>query len=99
RARKNDLRVREAQDELHILEGKYREAYWAWFPKFETSFTFAGPTPEERNDGLGGAPTAQQLRYTLNFGQAGLLFRFDTNAILPVYTFGKLEALREAGEQ
>jgi multidrug efflux system outer membrane protein len=98
RARMNDLRVREAQDELHVLEGRYREAYWAWFPKFETSLTFAGPTPEERNDGLGGVPIAQQLRYTLNFGQPGLLFRFETTAVLPVFTFGKLEALRQAGE-
>lgn len=101
RARQNDLRVQEADDQLHVLEAQYKQAYWAWFPNFETTFTFAGPTPESRNDGLGGPPrpgVPSTLEYDLNFGTPGVLFGVGTKAILPIYTFGKLTALREAGE-
>ncbi len=100
RARQNDLRVQEAQAELENLRAKYREAYWAWFPKFETTLAFGGPTPEARNNGLGGPPTtAATLMYDLNFGRTGYMVRGETSALVPVYTFGKLAALRRVGEQ
>lgn len=99
-ARKNDLRVHEADAELRILRGKYDEAYWAWFPKFDTTLAVAGPTPEARNDAFGGPPTTAATRmYDLNLGRVGATFRSESSAVLPIYTFGKITALREAGEQ
>jgi outer membrane protein TolC len=100
RARQNDIRVREAEAELHELQGKYREAFWAWFPKFETTVALAGPTPEAHNDGLGGPPTTPaSYTWDTNLGRLGVMFRSEINGFVPLYTFGKLSALREAGEQ
>ncbi|HZH03330.1 MAG TPA: TolC family protein, partial [Myxococcaceae bacterium] len=100
RARQNDLRVKEADAELRLLEGRYTEARWAWFPKFETTVLAGGPTPEARNNGLGGPPTNPGgFLYDLNFGDPGFTTRLEITALLPLFTFGKLRALREAGRQ
>lgn len=97
-ARSNDLRVKEAQGELRILRGKYAEAKWYWFPKLDTNILIAGPTPEARNDGLGGPPTTEaSLTYDFNFGTPGVMFSAEATGLLPIYTFGKLTALEEAG--
>lgn len=99
-ARDRDPRVKVAQDQLDKLQGQAKEAYWAWFPKFETILAFAGPTPEARNDGLGGPPTtAASYMYDADLGHLGFTVRAQINALLPVYTFGKISALRKAGEQ
>jgi outer membrane protein, multidrug efflux system len=97
-ARSNDLRVKEAQAELRILRGRYQEAKWYWFPKLDTNILIAGPTPEARNDGLGGPPTTEStLMYDFNFGTPGVMFSAEATGVLPIYTFGKLTALEEAG--
>jgi outer membrane protein TolC len=100
RSRKNDARVHEAAAELRNLQAKSREAFWAWFPKLETTFMVGGPTPEARNDGFGGPPTTPAtVTYDLNFGKPGVMTRVETGGFIPLYTFGKLSALREAGRQ
>lgn len=100
RARQNDVRVQEADADLRVLQAKYSQAKWAWFPKFETTVITAGPTPEAINDGLGGPPLTDATRmYDLNFGHPGWMVGADANALLPIYTFGKISALREAGRQ
>ncbi|MDP3503060.1 MAG: TolC family protein [Myxococcales bacterium] len=98
RARKNDHRVRESQAQLQWFRAKYEEARWAWFPRVESYVAVAGPTPEARNNGLGGPPTTPaSLQYDLDFGQVGVQFRAGAEALLPIYTFGKLDALEAAG--
>ena len=98
RARANDHRVKEAQAQLRYYRSKYDEARWAWFPRMDSYLMIAGPTPEARNDGLGGPPTTQSTRmYDLGFGQPGVMMRAGAEAVLPIYTFGKLDALEEAG--
>jgi outer membrane protein TolC len=100
RARKNDHRVREAQAQLRWYRAKSEEARWAWFPRMDSYFMIAGPTPEARNDALGGPPlTKSTLMYDLDFGQPGVMMRAGAEAVLPIYTFGKLDALEEAGKQ
>nr|WP_309242960.1 TolC family protein [Hyalangium versicolor] len=100
RARRSDARVEEAEAELHRLQALQRQAHWAWFPKFETVVGFGGPTPEAHNDGLGGPPTTEAtLEGDWNFGTLGVTFRAEVNALLPIYTFGKLSALAKAGDQ
>lgn len=95
-ARANEGRVREAQAELRILRGKYQEARWAWFPVLQGGVLVAGPTPEARNDGYGGPPTTEATRmYDLNFGQSGVMFAAEAQAVLPLFTFGKLSALED----
>jgi outer membrane protein TolC len=100
RARRTDARVEEAEAELRRLQALQRQAHWAWFPKFETVVGFGGPLPEARNNGLGGPPTTEaSLEGDWNFGQLGVTVRADVNALLPLYTFGKLKALEKAGDQ
>ncbi|SEK80410.1 Outer membrane protein TolC [Stigmatella aurantiaca] len=100
KARQQDARVEEAEAELRRLEALQRQAHWAWFPKFETVVGFGGPVPEAHNDGLGGPPTTEAtLEGDLNFGTLGMTFRAEVNALLPLYTFGKLSALEKAGDQ
>ncbi|QRK14039.1 TolC family protein [Archangium violaceum] len=100
RARKQDARVEEARAELRRLEALLRQARWAWFPKFETTIGAGGPIPEARNDGLGGPPTTEaSLEGDLRFGRMGVTAFLESNAVLPLYTFGKLRALEKAAEQ
>ena len=100
RARANDHRVKEAQAQLRFYRSKYDEARWAWFPRMDSYFMIAGPTPEARNDALGGPPlTKSTLMYDLDFGQPGVMLRAGAEAVLPIYTFGKLDALEEAGKK
>jgi outer membrane protein TolC len=98
RARQNDHRVKESQAQLRYFKAKYDEARWAWFPRLDSYFLVAGPTPEAINDGLGGPPlTRSTLMYDLDFGQPGVTLRGGADAVLPIYTFGKLDALEAAG--
>ncbi len=98
RARANDHRVKESQAQLRWFRAKYDEARWAWFPRIDSYFLLAGPTPEAKNDGLGGPPLTEATKmYDLNFGQPGVTVRAGAEAVLPIYTFGKLDALEAAG--
>ncbi|NVJ10233.1 TolC family protein [Myxococcus sp. AM001] len=100
RARESDSRVEEATAELRKFQALYQQARWAWFPKFEITVGAGGPTPEARNDGLGGPPTTEAtLKGDLNFGRVGVTMFSTGNAVLPLYTFGKLTALEKAGAQ
>lgn len=100
RARQNDQRVKVAEAEIERLHALQREAFWAWFPTFETTVAFAGPTPEAVNDGLGGPPLTEAThQYDLNFGRVGGMVRTSVNGFLPLYTFGKLSNLRGAAQK
>ena len=99
RARRTDARVEEAEADLHRLEALQRQAHWAWFPKFETVLGFGRPAAEARNDGLGGPPTTEaSFTGDWNFGHLGVTMRAEVGAVLPIYTFGKLQALAKAGD-
>ncbi|WP_223632112.1 TolC family protein [Corallococcus sp. EGB] len=100
RARTQDARVAEATAELRKFQALYDQARWAWFPKFEITLGGGGPVPEARNNGLGGPPTTKaSLEGDWNFGHVGVTVFSTGNAVLPLYTFGKLSALEKAGEQ
>jgi outer membrane protein, multidrug efflux system len=100
RARANDRRVHDALAQLRVLKGKYDEARFAWLPRIDSYAAVAGPTPEARNDGLGGPPsTRASLMYDLDFGQPGVTVRAGAEGVMPLFTFGKLDALSRAGEK
>lgn len=100
RARKQDARVEEARAELRRLEALQYQARWAWFPKFETMVGAGGPMPEAYNNGLGGPPTTEaSLEGDWKFGRLGVTAFIESNAVMPIYTFGKLQALQKAAEQ
>lgn len=100
KARATDSRVEEATAELRKFQALYHQAKWAWFPKFEITVGLGGPVPEARNDGLGGPPTTEaSFEGDFNFGRVGVTAFSTGNAVLPIYTFGKLSALEKAGSQ
>lgn len=98
RARTTDARVEEATAELRKFQALYQQAKWAWFPKFEITVGVGGPVPEARIDEAGNLTEASR-KGDLNFGRMGVTVFSTGNAVLPVYTFGKLSALEKAGAQ
>ena len=96
-ARANDHRVKSAEAQLRVYRAMYDQARYAWIPKIESTFTLAGPMPEAKNDGLGGPPTSKATYlYDVNLGVPGVMLRVEANAVMPVFTFGKLSALTRA---
>jgi outer membrane protein TolC len=98
RARSTDSRVEEATAELRKFQALYDQARWAWFPRFEITVGVGGPVPEARYD-ANGVLTEASRRGDLNFGRVGVTVFSSGNAVLPLYTFGKLSALEKAGAQ
>jgi outer membrane protein TolC len=96
RARNNDPRARQAVAQLENAQVKSDEARWAFFPDFTTTAYLGGPTPERR------LPDPNNLasgRSGPSFsGNLGVTAHADVQAVLPVWTFGKLTAGRSAGE-
>ena len=107
-ARKNDPRAQQAVAQLENAQGKRDEANWAWFPNFATTAYVAGPTPEHRLIGPDGGdknanPTdpAQLTPGSTGSwfdGQLGVVAHVDVQGVLPIWTFGKLTAGKEAGK-
>src|SRR3954471_6238448 len=106
RARKNDPRAMQAVAQLENAQGKRSEADWAFFPNFQTTGYIAGPVNERRlTDGDNaanptdpGALTPGSLGSGLFHGQQGITGHIEVQAILPVWTFGKLTAGKEAAK-
>ena len=103
RARNNDPRARQAVAQLENARGRSDEASWAFFPDFSTTAYLAGPTPERRLKDPNGNPVdpANLTPGTTGDwwkGKLGVTTHAEMQAILPVWTFGKLTAGRSAGE-
>jgi outer membrane protein TolC len=91
-ARKNDPRAQQASAQVENAQGKRDEARWAWFPNFETIAYIAGPTPERRLQ-----PSTDPNILDATSGKwNGVTAHIDVQAILPLYTFGKLSSGKEA---
>ncbi|MBZ4422062.1 TolC family protein [Myxococcus sp. RHSTA-1-4] len=98
RARTTDSRVEEATAELRKFQALYQQAKWAWFPRFEVTVGLGGPVPEARYD-ANGVLTEASREGDFDFGRVGVTVFSTGNAVLPLYTFGKLTALEKAGAQ
>ncbi|HEX9579019.1 MAG TPA: TolC family protein, partial [Myxococcales bacterium] len=96
RARKNDPRAQQAVAQMENAQGRSDEARWAFFPDFSTTAYIGGPTPERR---LTDPNNLASGRSGPSFsGNLGVTAHADVQAILPIWTFGKLTAGRSAGE-
>ena len=109
RARKNDPRAQQAVAQLENAQGKRDEANWAWFPNFATTAYVAGPTPEHRLLGPDGGDnnpnptdptqlTPGSMGTGIFHGELGVVAHVDVQGVLPIWTFGKLTAGKEAGK-
>jgi outer membrane protein, multidrug efflux system len=103
RARSEDLRVLAAEADLRAYHAMYEQAAWAWFPKLETFLSLAGPMPQAQTAPNSPSPYLQVTQastlYNLDFGQPGVYVGATVTGVIPIFTFGKLTALREAAEQ
>src|SRR5512132_2679289 len=98
-ARRNDPRVQQALAQLENAHGKRDEAEWAFFPNFQTTAYVAGPTQEHRlAGGDNGDPRLLTPGSTggLFHGEQGVTAHAEVQAILPIWTFGKLTAGKTA---
>lgn len=93
RARQVDPRARQAVAQLEHAQGRRGEVWWSWFPTFDTTIGVGGPTSEARLAGGNGGRIDDLTPGTLNsWGQLGIAIKASTQAILPLYTFGKYDA-------
>lgn len=108
-ARQNDPRTLMARAQVDNAQGKLDEIRWAIFPKFETQLSLAGPTPEARfNKGPvdSGAPAGHPVSLLdvtpgsqcWFCGHLGVGLGATVSMVLPVYTFGKISAGKQATE-
>jgi outer membrane protein, multidrug efflux system len=102
RARKNDPRAAQAAAQLENARGKRDEAFWSFFPNFQTTGYVAGPTnerllrdsskdPTDPDNLTDGTKAAGWFH-----GDQGITGHIDVQAILPIYTFGKWTAGKSA---
>src|SRR5438105_11758163 len=105
RARRNDPRALQAVAQAENARGKRDEANWAFFPNFQTTAYVAGPTQEHllRNGANETNPTDPTARVLTPgslggwfHGEQGVTAHADVQAILPIWTFGKLSAGKSA---
>src|SRR3954470_22610144 len=99
RARHNDPRAMQVAAQLENAHGKRDEADWAFFPNFQTTAYVAGPTQEARlAGGDNGDPRLLTPGSTggLFHGEQGVTAHAEVQAILPLWTFGKLTAGKSA---
>ncbi len=78
-----------AHQNVHVFEAKLREAWWAWFPSSRMDFRL-GVTPAKWGDPIEGGT---------DFNRWGVHWRFRVEGAMPLYTFGKISALREAARE
>ncbi|HUK88079.1 MAG TPA: TolC family protein, partial [Terriglobales bacterium] len=103
-ARKNDPRAMQVVAQLENAQGKRDEANWAFFPNFATTGYIAGPTQEQKLKNGDNEPnptnpanlTPGSLGGGWFHGQQGVQGHIEAQAILPVWTFGKLTAAKRA---
>lgn len=71
------------------------------FPKGSAQVLFGGPTSEAKTTVINDLSTItpQSLEGDFDFGDLGVSLRFSANAVLPIYTFGKISSAKEAASQ
>jgi outer membrane protein, multidrug efflux system len=96
-ARKNDPRTAQARAQVDNAEAKRDEVHRAILPVVTFTANVAGPTPEERL--VPGATSLLDVTPGSRCyfcGSLGVEFGISANFVLPLYTFGKLSAGRNA---
>lgn len=100
RARQNDPRVQQAAAQLENAQGKQDEANAQWFPQISATGYVGGPTPERYLAGGANDPNPSDPSHLLHIctfcGQLGVELHADIQLLLPLYTFGKIDAGKSA---
>jgi outer membrane protein, multidrug efflux system len=87
-------------DEARIAEAKalYELAASQAYPRISGQALFGGPTPERKlsNPDDVGSLTPSSREGDFDFGSFGITFRAQAEGVLPLYTFGKISAAKDA---
>jgi outer membrane protein TolC len=94
RARANDPRAQQAMAQLESAQAKHDESHSLNFPTIEYTGYIGGPIPQHRLRLGDGDPNPTDTKP--GFFPVGAIFHIEAQAILPLYTFGKLDAARNA---
>ena len=99
-ARKADPRAQQAYAQLEHAQGKRDETAWVWFPAFDFQVGAGGPTSETRLNGGNNDPNLNDLTpgTRSGWGQLGVAVRASIDAIVPLYTFGKISSGNAAAQ-
>lgn len=100
----HDGRVLAAQAELGEYRAKFDQARWLWFPAIKIEGMIGGPVGERRlacnpdtDSGCSGLEVTKASEGgDFNFGNLGLAMGGKIEGYMPVYTFGKLTAAKQA---
>jgi outer membrane protein TolC len=95
RALRNFPQVKQAEMQIRVQQAQYDQAFWAWFTPIEVSGQFGGPTPEAYGNGQF-LRTESSLQGDSNIGRPGFYAGYRVQGAIPIFTFGKLSALRGA---
>lgn len=93
RARRNDPRAQQAVAQLENASAKRDEAHAMGFPQIDYTAYVGGPSPQHL---LSNPADINSVRS--GWAPLGAVFHGDIQAILPLYTFGKLTAGKSAGD-
>jgi outer membrane protein TolC len=104
RARHNDPRTMQAAAQLENAQEKQSEADWAFFPNFAITGYLAGPVNERKLLGGDRDPnptnpadlTPGSLGSGWFHGQQGIQGHIEVQAVVPIWTFGKITAAKKA---
>ncbi|NOZ86718.1 MAG: TolC family protein [Deltaproteobacteria bacterium] len=97
---------------VEAMEAKRLQAVWSWIPRISISSILAGPTSKaelaydpvtrSRDPSKTGSVALDQASGDgeLNYGEeVGVMWRFGIQAVMPIYTFGKISSLKKAAEK
>ena len=93
RARRNDPRAQQAVAQLDNASARRDEAHAMNFPQIDYTAYVGGPSPQHL---LSDPSNINSVRDGLS--PFGAVFHGDIQAVLPLYTFGKLSAGKSAGD-
>lgn len=95
----NNLRVRIDLASIGEARALYELAAAQAYPRFNATALFGGPTPERKtlvqND-ISTVTPASLKNAKFNFGELGFTIRLEADAVLPLYTFGKISSGKDA---
>ena len=96
RARQNDPRAQQSIAQLENARGKRDEAHWAGFPQISSLAYAGGPSPQHKLRLGDSDPDLNDVKP--GWTPLGAVLHFEVQAIVPLWTAGKLTAGKAASD-
>lgn len=96
RARQNDPRAQQSVAQLENARGKRDEAHWSGFPQISSLAFVGGPSPQHKLRLGDDDPDLNDVK--AGWTPLGAVLHFEVQAVLPLWTAGKLTAGKAASD-